>query len=135
MAEMDTLFVTNPLGVPFTIRFNGEPYVVPAEGKHYPQFLAFHIAKHLSDVPINLAIQKSQTKKDVQENPYNPAIAQMQVYDNPMRRIALYDILGSKALVQACIESYPFKSFIGEMSEYDDYVAKKEKKAEKVKDE
>lgn len=126
MAELDTCYVTNPTGEPFTVRFNGELYVVPVEGKHFPQFLAFHIAKHLSDSVLSkeLIRLKQATKK--MDNPYNPAVAQLQVYDNPQRRIALYDILGTKELVQSCINSYPFKDFIGDMKEYDEYVAKKE---------
>lgn len=130
MSELDTLFVSNPTEEPFTVRFNGEQYTVPTEGKHYPQHLAFHIAKHLSDLMLSKELIKLKMATKKSDSPYNPAVAQLQVYDNPKRRIALYDILGTKELVESCLKSYPFKDFIGQMSEYDDYVAKKEKKAE-----
>lgn len=126
MAELDVCFVSNPTGENFVVRFNGELYTVPPEGKHFPQFLSFHIAKHLSDSLLSTELIKLKQATKKMDNPYNPAVAQLQVYDNPKRRIALYDILGTKELVQACINSYPFKDFIGDMKEYDEYVAKKE---------
>jgi hypothetical protein len=46
------------------------------------------------------------------------------VYDNPQRRISLFEIFGSKEKVEACVNAYPFKGFIGEISEYDEYVVK-----------
>jgi hypothetical protein len=54
------------------------------------------------------------------------------VYDNPTRRIALYDILQDKTLVERCVNAFPMKEFIGEIAEYDEYVSKKEAKEEKA---
>lgn len=131
MAELDTIVLTNPTKADFTVRFNGEPYSIAAGAqKSFPQFLGFHIAKHLSDSMLAEAVVK--LKKENSENPYKPEVGQLLVYDNPKRRIALYQILGSKELVESCMNSYPFKGFIGIMQDYDDYVAKVEAKGEKV---
>ena len=125
MAELDTLRLVNPTKKDFEVRFNGELYKVGAgEEKSYPEFLAFHIAKHLSDEMLRVEIEK--IRKQQSENPYRPQVGQLMVYDNAKRRIALYNILGSKTKVEDCIQSYPFKAFIGEMNEYDEYVAKVE---------
>lgn len=124
MAELDTIEIYNPLKEEVTIRFNGEPYKVPGlSSKHYPQFLAFHIAKHLSDKVLEPELQKIK-KANTKENSFNPKNAQLMIYDNVERRIALYDILKSKELVQTCIAQFPLKGFIGVMKDYDDYVAK-----------
>ena len=131
MAELDVLRVYNPMSEDFTCRFNGELYKVPAESEAYfPYFLSFHVAKHLSDLMLSKEIEK--TKKAKSDNPFNPKVAQIEIYDNPERRIALYDILGTKELVEQCIKAFPLKGFIGEMSEYDNYVDKQLKKSEKV---
>lgn len=122
MAEFDTTSITNPMKEDFAVNFNGERYEIGAgEQKSFPEFLAFHIAKHLSDKMLNDEVQK--IKNADKENPFNPRVGQMLVYDNPQRRMRLYDILGSKARVEACINAYPFKGFIGELEEYDNYVA------------
>lgn len=122
MAEFDTTSIANPLKEDFAVNFNGERYEIGAgEKKSFPEFLAFHIAKHLSDKMLGDEIEK--VKKAEKENPFNPRVGQMLVYDNPQRRMRLYDILGSKEKVEACINAYPFKGFIGEISEYDEYVA------------
>jgi hypothetical protein len=126
MAELDVIKVSNPLGEEFSCRFNGELYKVPAESEaFFPHFLAFHMAKHLSDKMLSKEVEK--TKKAKTDNPFNPKVAQVEIYDNPDRRIALYDILGTKELVEKCINAFPFKGFLGEMSDYDKYVEKKEK--------
>lgn len=123
MAEFDTTHIKNVLKEDFEVRFNGEMYSVPAgETKTFPEFLAFHIAKHLSDKVLSTEIAKVKEKN--KDNPFNPQVAQLLVYDNAKRRIALFDILGSKELVERCINAYPFKDFIGTMEEYDKYVAK-----------
>lgn len=123
MAELDTIEVQNP-GDDFTVRFNGEPYAVPAgQKKSFPKFLAFHVAKHLSDRSLGKEVAK--LKKEAKDNPFNPKNAQLTVYDNPRRRIALYDILGSRELVEECVASYPFGAFIGEMADYDRHVESK----------
>lgn len=125
MSELDTIAVYNPLDEDFSVRFNGELYKVPSKSeKHFPQFLAMHVAKHLSDVLLapDLAKLKKENKGGV--NTFNPKNAQLVIYDNPKRRIALYQILRSKEYVQSCIEAFPFKGFIGEMAEYDKFVEK-----------
>ncbi len=130
MAEYETISLTNPTEAKFVSRFNGELYSVEAgETKNYPSFLAFHIAKHLSDKMLNVLEQKMQKTKT--DNPYRPEVIQLVIHDNPKRRIALYDIFKSKPLVEQCISAFPFKGFIGEMSEYDLYVEKASKKTEK----
>lgn len=131
MAELDTLYVTNPTSDDFTVNFNGEPYTVGAgEKKSYPEFLGFHIAKHLSDKILREEIAKIRKKQT--ENPFRPQVGQLMVYDNPKRRIALYDILGDKTLVERCINAFPMKDFIGEIEEYDEYVEKQTEKAAKA---
>jgi len=123
MAEFDTTSITNPMKEDFAVNFNGERYEIGAgEEKSFPEFLAFHVAKHLSDKMLGEEIEK--VKKADKENPFNPRVGQLLVYDNPQRRMRLYDILGSKEKVEACINAYPFKGFIGELDEYDEYVAK-----------
>ena len=128
MAEFETTKVKNPLGEEFACRFNGEIYKIAADSEaSFPTFLAFHIAKHLSDKILSKLVEKE--KKAKSDNPFNPKVGQIVIYDNPDRRISLYDILGTKELVEICINAFPFKGFIGEMSEYDNYVEKQEKKA------
>lgn len=128
MAELDTIAVVNPTKEEFVVRFNGEPYRIEAgETRTWPKFLAFHVAKHLSDKIIGKDIAKVKAQKT--DSPFRPQVGQLQLYDNPTRRIALYDILNDKLLVEECIKSYPFKGFIGEMKDYDDYVAKVREKA------
>lgn len=126
MAELDTIAIYNPLKSDFSCRFNGQVYKVEAQSsKHFPQFLAFHVAKHLTDEilkPELLKIKKGNSK----ENTFNPKNAQLMIYDNVQRRVALYDVLKSKELVQQCIAQFPLKGFIGVMKEYDDYVAEAE---------
>jgi len=123
MAELDTLGLTNPTKEDFEIRFNGELYRVGAgEVKSFPEFLAFHVAKHLSDKMLSVEIEK--IRKAHSDNPYRPQVGQLMIYDNAKRRIALFDIFGNKEKVEACIASYPFKSFIGEMKDYDEHVTK-----------
>lgn len=125
MAELDTIGILNPTKEEFVGKFNGESYPLAAGAeKAFPEFLAFHLAKHLSDKMLSEEVEK--IRKAQKDDPYRPQVGQMMVYDNPKRRIALYDIFRSKEKVQQCIESYPFKAFIGEMAEYDDYVSKAE---------
>jgi hypothetical protein len=128
MAELDTVSVRNPSKDDFTVRFNGEPYTVLAgETKHYPLYLSFHIAKHLSDKLLQSELLKATKGK--QDSQFSPHVSQVMIYDTPKRRIALYDILKSKQLVEDCVKAFNFKGFIGEMSEYDDYVAQSLPKA------
>ena len=121
MADFDSIAVHNPLKEPFMVRFNGEPYTLQAgETRMWPAFLAYHVAKHLSNEI--LAPEIAKIKRASGDNPYRPAHAQLMVYDNPSRRISLYDILGSKAEVENCIKAFNFKGFIGDMRDYEEHV-------------
>lgn len=132
-SQFETVEVLNPLSEEFKVRFNGELYRIEGETKKsYPRFLAFHVAKHLSDRMLVPELEK-RNKKQKEGDVYNPLIAQLMIYDNAIRRITLYDILKSKFLVEECIKAFPFKGFIGEMADYDEHVAKlEEPKAPKV---
>jgi len=131
MAELDNISVTNPTEENFLVRYNGEPYQLSAgASKEFAQHLAIHMAKHLSDKILGEEIVAYKKKRDSAKGermPFDPKVAQMIVYDNPRRRIVLYDILGDKTHVEQVINAYPFKGFIGNISEYDEYVAKKQK--------
>ncbi len=127
MAEFETIEFTNPTKESFSVRFNGELYTVGAGETHsYPRFLAFHVAKHLSNKMLDK--EAAKLREQFKESVYVPQEATLMNHDNPSRRIALYDILGSKVAVEECVTAIPFKAFIGEMSVYDSYVAKKESK-------
>ena len=128
MAELDTQILTNPTAEDFTWNFNGEPYTLPKDSsKAFAKFVAYHLAKHLSSKMIegdlNQELAKDKTKN---LNQKALIISQAMIYDNPRRRIALYKILGDKTSVQEVIKAYPFKGFVGEMSEYENFVAKEE---------
>jgi len=123
--EFDSIEVVNPLDEEFTVRFNGQPYKLDAEERRsFPYFLGFHIAKHLSDKMLQPDLQKIKKEKGG-NGEFNPKNAQLMVYDNPRRRMTLYEILGKEELVQACIEAFPFKAFIGEMKEWTQFLEKK----------
>lgn len=130
MAELDSIEVYNPTDEDFTVRFNGEPYTLASHARReWAQYLALHVAKHLSDYILNKEVAIMVKKKT--DNPHQPEVGQLVLHDNPKRRIALYDILGSKEHVELCINSFPFKGFIGEMSIYDSHVEKaRSKRAE-----
>ncbi len=129
MAEFETINIKNPMKESFSVNFNGEPYTLAAgEEKSFPKFLAYHIAKHLSNKILGEEIIKMKSKKEYREVRENPLNSQMMNYDNPKRRIALYDILADKSLVQECVSVSPLKGFIGDMNEYDSYVGTSRKK-------
>ncbi len=132
--EYDTVEVFNPLKEEFIVRFNGQPYKLGSkEKKPYPFFLAFHVAKHLSDLLLQPELQKIKKEKGG-NGEFNPKNAQLMVYDNPKRRMALYSILGSEKLVQGCIEAFPFKAFLGEMKDWTKFLEDQEsEKVEKPK--
>lgn len=132
MAEFETIKVVNPTKEEFSVRFNGEMYVLKAgEEKSYPSFLGLHIAKHLSDKILSVEAKKLKEKN--KENPYVPEASQLMIHDNPKRRMSLFDILHSTDLVEQCILSFPFNGFVGEMETYSDYVVEKSKKIENEK--
>ncbi len=121
MAEFDTVEIFNPLDEEFIVRWNGEPYRLDGgERRTFPTFLALHIAKHLSDKV--LAPEVLKIKAEETTNPYRPSNAQLMVYDNPKRRIALYKILRNRELVEQAVKAAEYKGFVGNMKDYDDYV-------------
>jgi hypothetical protein len=137
MSEFDSIKIHNPLDVDFTQNFNGESYLLKAnETKDLAKFVAFHLAKHLSD-----KIIKEDHNKMVSPKKKNWTVAQIMNYDNPFRRIALHKILGSREQIEKCLFQYNFKSFIGEMSDYENFVTSanekiaKEEKVKKPKEE
>ena len=126
MAELDTIEIINPLDEEFVVRYNGEPYKLASKATgFYPTFLAIHIAKHISDKMLSDKKEKLR-KKHGKENPFVPQTSTLFNYDNPERRIALYEVFRDKDLVQKAIENSNLKGFVGDMAEYDAYVAKKE---------
>lgn len=127
MAELDVLSISNPTSEDFTWNYNGEPYTIKAgETKTFSKHVAFHLAKHLSDKIIveenPPKLPKNASEKDKQRE--EAKFAQLCVFDNPKRRIALYRIIKDPIAVQDCLASYPFKAFIGDMEEYRNYVIK-----------
>lgn len=136
MAEYDGINISNPTGSKFTWKYNGEDYSVEAgETKPFSKAVGFHLAKHLSTQMLEEGNPVLRKKNATQQELSLDAIrhAQLTMYDNPKRRIALYDILGDVSLVAELLASYPFKAFIGDMKEYEEYVNKKtEKKKEPV---
>lgn len=132
LKEGDSVAITNPTSDDFTWNYNGEPYTVLAgETKSFGKFITFHLAKHLSSKMIEADFQAKIAKiKDKEAKRFAQGeAAQTQVFDGPKRRIALYKILGDIQIVEEVIKAYPFKGFIGEMSEYQDFVAKASEKS------
>src|SRR3990167_1303148 len=128
MAEFETVSIKNPTSEYFSFTFNGERYkpIPVGESRTYPIGLAYFVAKHLSNKILDKETRKIDEREVKKGNIFVPQIGLLMSYDNTQRRIALYDILGSKELVEYCVQYMNLKSFIGEMKEYDEYVAKKE---------
>jgi len=136
MSKLETIAITNPTKNDFTHRYDGEPYTIKAgEDRVETKDVAFHLAKHLS----NLILAEENPKKDPTKITEKEAakegvrFAQLMVYDNPKRRVALYRILNSAPHVQELIGAYHFKGFIGEMDDYKKFVIKAEGKFEERK--
>jgi len=134
MAEsIDVVKLTNPTKEEFSHHYNGELYTLGAEEtRQFSRPLGFHLAHHLS----KKMVVSSFSQKDRNDNKKAILINQLLNYDNPKKRIALYQILGNIDIVAMVIMSYPNKGFIGEMDEYKEYVKKAEensKHVEKVK--
>lgn len=128
MAEFETVVITNPTKADFTARWNGELYTVKAgASKSYPMFLAFHIAKHLTTSMLEK--EAGKLREEFKESVTVPQVSTLMNHDNPSRRIALYDVLATRELVESFFIHNPFKSFVGDMSIYDKYVEKKEAKS------
>ena len=136
LKEFDSVAVFNPTSEDFTHRYNGEPYTIPAKSeKAFSRDVAFHLAHHLSKKMIEAELRSSVTKRQFEDikNPVHTQISQALVYDTPKRRIALYKILRHIDIVVLAVMAYPYKGFVGEMSEYEDFVKKaEEKKAEVI---
>lgn len=123
-SEFETILVQNPTQEDFVARYNGEPYkILAGETKPYPYRIAYHIAKQLSDKILGKEIV--ELKKKNKTGQPNPALSQLLLYDNAKRRIALYSILGSREEVEECVIAfnYTLRGFIGDFSEYDEYVS------------
>lgn len=137
MAEFDSVKINNPTAEDFTVNFNGEPYSIKAnESKDFAKYVGFHMAKHLSTKMIDAEYVEKNKKflyGNAQQDPRVRAAqaehAQLMVFDNPLRRKALYKIMGDEKLAEEVVKSYPFKGFIGDMKEYVDFVAKEKEKA------
>lgn len=123
MATLDTVTLKNPTSEDFSWNFNNETYYLAAnESKSFVESVGMHIAKHLACK----IVAESFPAKIAKEKPL--VVSQSLNYDNPKLRIELYKILGDKNLVNKTIASYPFKDVVGDMREYEDFVAKEENK-------
>lgn len=130
--EFISIAVTNPTKIDFTQRFNGEPYTVRAgETQNFSKYVGFHIAKHLSTKMIEADFPRDNAKTEKmtpqQINQEATRFTQLTLYDNPLRRIALFKILRDTDLVMDVIISYPFKGFLegklaGDMEDYKNFV-------------
>lgn len=133
-SEFETIEIKNPTDEDFTARYNGEPYkILAGETKPYPYRIAYHIAKQLSDKILGKEVV--ELKKKNKTGQPNPALSQLLIYDNSKRRIALYDVLGSRDEVEECVIAfnYSLRGFIGDFTEYDEYVsALTEKKSKTI---
>lgn len=130
LKEHDAIEMHNPTAEDFSWRFNGELYTILAgERKSFSKFVAFHLAKHLSTKMVVEDAEKGVSKKALEDrtNPIHSQISQLNVYDTPERRIALYKIFENRDLVESVILKYPFKGLIGDMKLYDIFIEKAEK--------
>ena len=133
--DLSTIEITNPTSENFTWNYNGEPYTINAnQTAIYAKPVAYHLAKHLSTTMIVGDVKAKMTKKEMENKnaPIHVKISQLSIYDTHERRIALYKILKKGDLVLDLITRYPFKGFIGEMSEYQKFVESSEKEAVKT---
>lgn len=119
MATLDTITLYNPTKEDFVWNFNNEPYNLGAQQtKSFVEPVGLHIAKHLAcKIVVDSFSNEEKTKQPT-------LVSQSLNYDNPKLRIALYTILKNKELVQKVINAYPFKGLVGEMKEYDQYIAR-----------
>ena len=130
MSELDAVILFNPTNQDFAHHFNGELYSISANSsKPFAQKVGFHLAKHLATKMVNDSFS-TEDKKDPKKS---LMISQHTVYDNPKLRIALFKILKDKMLVQEVVIAYPYKGFIGEMLEYEQFVENSEKPKEPIK--
>jgi len=142
MAELDVVQVTNPSSEDFTHNFNGEPYTILAgESKTFAQFVAYHLAKHLSSKLIDEEVRSKAKTKDLEtmNSKVNFELAQQQVYDTPKRRIALFKMfdLGGNDFsiieenIKNVLQRYPFKGTLGDLSIWTKFLAEESAKRTK----
>lgn len=135
MQELDVIAIINPTKEDFSWRYNGQAYTVKAgENRSFSLAVAYHLAKHLSTKMVCDEAKKSVKPSEI-ANPKSSIhikVSQLNTYDTHERRIALYKILGDEKLVIDVISRYPFKGFIGEMSEYQTFVEKEKSKVGQV---
>ena len=131
--DLSAVTIINPTSEDFTWQWNGEPYTVKArDSAGFAKPVAYHLARHLSTKMIVDEVKGKLTKKQI-DNPRDPIhvkLSQLQVYDTPERRIALYKILGDEDKVMQLLMRYPYKGTIGELDEYKQYVEKEKSKKE-----
>lgn len=135
MQELDVISFTNPSSEDFTHRFNGQPFTVRAgETTSLTGAVAYHLAKHLSTKMIVDEVMGKLSEKEVADpkSSIHAKVSQLNSYDTPERRIALFKILKDENRVLEVIMRYPFKGFIGEMDTYRKFVEKGSKQKEKV---
>lgn len=132
--DLTSVTITNPTNEDFTWNYNGEPYTVKAgEDAAFAKPVAYHLAKHLSTKMVVEDVKKGMSKKDIADprSPLHVKVSQLSTYDTHERRIALHKILKDGDKVLELITRYPFKGFIGDMTEYQKYVEKLSAKKEK----
>ena len=149
--RLDTIKVCNPTDRDFEVRYDGEKYELAAgEETFHVAPLARHMAKHLSDREMAISWAKEEAKyKKRKETAPGALKTQMVMYDNPERRIVLHQVLKKREQVELVLTHYPqfgarvttgkptVFECIGDISIYDNFVEKFEKKdiEEKVKEE
>lgn len=131
MKEFESVLISNPTAEDFTRRWNGEPYEIKAnESKGFAKFIAFHLAKHLSTQMLEKDFPRKKRFLNEQERNIEALRhANLILFDNPKRRIALFKIINDIQLVMEVIAAYPFKGFmegefLGYMQDYKDFVEK-----------
>lgn len=149
MATLDTIKVCNPTDRDFEVYFDKERYKLRAgEEVVHTQYLARHMAKHLSDRELAIQWAKEEVKyRRKKELAPSARKTQLLMYDNPERRIWLYKILKNKVQVEETLAAYPQfgvrssatgkREFecIGDISIYDSFVDALETKSKKVETE
>lgn len=133
--DLTSVEIINPTSEDFTWQWNGEPYTVKAgESAAFAKPVSYHLARHLSTKMIVDEFKSKLTKKQIADprDPIHVKISQLQVYDTPERRIALYKILKDEEKVMQLLMRYPYKGTIGELEEYKQFVEKE--KAKKTKE-
>ena len=132
--DLSSVTIINPTSEDFTWNFNGEPYTVKAdESAAFAKPVSYHLARHLATKMIIEEAKGKLTKKQIADvrDPIHVKISQLQVYDTPERRIALYKILRNEDNVMQLLMRYPYKGTIGDLEEYKQFVEKEKAKEAK----